>query len=136
MFFRDLYYAWCESSAASGGAFAGTALWMILDDPTATWDDGNGVLLPQDAALDTIITTHAQRLAAMVNPDLDYDADVDSDDVAILRACQTGPANGPPLGNCDGADMDHDNDVDQTDFGIVQRCLNGRNVPPNPDCTQ
>jgi len=42
---------------------------MILDDATASWDDDNGVFLPQDAALDTIITAHAQRLAGMVGPD-------------------------------------------------------------------
>jgi mannan endo-1,4-beta-mannosidase len=62
-FFHDLYYAFCEESAGSGGALAGTAVWMILDDATVEWDDDNGVFLPQDAALDAIITTHAQRLA-------------------------------------------------------------------------
>ncbi len=135
-FFRDLYYALCESSATSGGPFTGTALWLILDDATASWDDGNGVLLPQDAALDAIITAHAQRLAGMVNPDLDYDGDVDAGDVAILRSCQTGAASGPPVGDCDGADLDRDNDVDQTDFGLVQRCLTDQSAPPDPDCTQ
>lgn len=64
-FFRNLYYAFCEESASSGGPLAGTALWMILDDATASWDDDNGVFLPQDVALDFIIATHARRLAVM-----------------------------------------------------------------------
>ena len=69
-FFRDLYYSLCEASASNDGPLAGTALWMILDDATASWDDDNGVLLPQDAALDSIIATHAQRLAGMTGTDL------------------------------------------------------------------
>lgn len=122
-FFRDLYYQTCAGSAAGGGAFAGTALWMILDDPTASWDDGNGVFLPQDAALDAIITSHAQYLAGLADPDLNYDGNVDSEDVNIFRACLTGPASGPPVGDCDGADLDHDGDVDQSDFGGLQASL-------------
>ncbi|MBP7936323.1 MAG: cellulase family glycosylhydrolase [Phycisphaerae bacterium] len=66
-FFQDLYYASCEASASSGGPLAGTALWMILDDATASWDDGNGVFLPQDVALDAIISAHARRLSGVVD---------------------------------------------------------------------
>ena len=133
-FFSEVYYASSEASAVGGGPFGGTAIWIIFDDPTASWDDGNGIFLPQDAALDTIITDHAEFLATLVNPDLDFDRDVDAGDVEILRGCMTGADQGPDPTGCGGADLDRDNDIDQSDFGILQRCISGDGVPPDPHC--
>jgi len=95
LFFRDLYYETCAASAAGGGAFAGTAVWMILDDPTASWDDGNGVFLPQDEALDEIITTHARYLARLAHPDLNHGSSVARSDPRTLER-RPGPHEPPP----------------------------------------
>ncbi len=134
-FYHDVYYTMCESSARSGGTFGGTAIWIILDDPTASYDDGNGVFLPSDVQLDTTLTDHARLLASLVLPDLDGDGDVDTNDLARFQACAAGPAVGPPAAGCEEADLDRDLDVDQSDFGLLQRCLSGKDVPADPHCT-
>jgi len=67
-------------------------------------------------------------------PDFDCDYDVDKDDIEHFRSCLTGPAIGPPGGDCARADFDRDNDVDQTDFAILQRCISGPDQPAPRDC--
>ena len=123
-FYRDVFYSLCETSARTNGAFAGTANWINLDEPTASWDDGNGIFLPSDAAMDSILTAHAQWLARLPNPDLNLDGNVDSTDLALFEACRTGSRAGSPSVGCEEADLDRDGDVDQADFGILQRCYN------------
>jgi hypothetical protein len=72
--------------------------------------------------------------------DFDRDADVDGDDLALLRACMTGPSViEPPAAGCtqgmfQATDLDDDGDVDVTDFGMFQRCYGGRDIPVNPAC--
>lgn len=56
--------------------------------------------------------------------DLDFDRDVDADDLARLQACATGPAIPWTDPCCQPADLDEDGDIDQTDFGLLQRAIN------------
>lgn len=67
-------------------------------------------------------------------PDFDCDNDVDADDLAYFLSCFTGPALGPPEGDCARADFDQDGDVDQADFAILQRCLSGPDQPVDRGC--
>jgi hypothetical protein len=64
--------------------------------------------------------------------DLDFDRDVDADDLARLRSCQSraGVAWTDPC--CQRADLDADGDIDLDDFGMAQRCYAGPGVPPDP----
>ncbi len=66
--------------------------------------------------------------------DLDFDRDVDTDDLDRFLACVTGP--GIPWTDpcCQNADLDGDRDVDQSDFGLLQRCFAGPGVIINPAC--
>ncbi len=56
--------------------------------------------------------------------DFDGDGDTDMDDVALLRACRSGPSV-PCSAACADKDLDGDGDVDQDDFGILQRTFGG-----------
>jgi len=132
-FYNDVYYASCEASARSGGVFGGTANWIIFDDATESYDDGNGVFLPWDTGMDVILTSHA-RLLADPNPDLDWDGDVDGGDASSFQACMTGPDAGPASSECLRCDFDRDGDLDQSDFGILQRCFSGQDNPADPNC--
>jgi len=67
--------------------------------------------------------------------DLDFDRDVDSDDLDRLEACATGPGIPYIEDCCREADIDRDGDVDQTDLGFVQRCFSGPETPADPHCT-
>ena len=67
--------------------------------------------------------------------DLNWDGDVDQDDLVLFDGCWSGPAI--PRGGsdtCQRSDLDNDGDVDQSDFGILQRCLAGPDVTPDPHC--
>ncbi|MHC4445567.1 MAG: glycoside hydrolase 5 family protein [Planctomycetota bacterium] len=134
-FYDQVYYAMCEASARNGGPLVATANWIIFDDATESYDDGNGVFLPWDTDMDAILTSHA-RMLADPNPDLDWDGDVDGDDISSFQACMTGPNAGPAAAECLRCDFDRDTDLDQSDFGILQRCLTGPNNPPDPNCLQ
>lgn len=70
----------------------------------------------------------------IVDPDFDFDRDVDQTDFAHLQACLTG--NGIQLSddNCTNADLDGDQDVDQTDVTLLQACKSGANVQPDLAC--
>ena len=79
--------------------------------------------------------------------DLDEDCDVDSQDLAKLVACQTGPGLSYQMnlpGACtlarDGhgyipADLNRDWSVDSADFGMLQRCYADPGETPGPGCT-
>ncbi len=69
-----------------------------------------------------------------VGPDLDFDCDVDTDDLAVLEACATGPALGPPSAACARSDFNQDGDVDMQDFACWQRCLSGAGEDPEIHC--
>lgn len=58
--------------------------------------------------------------------DLDFDQDVDVDDLEIFKSCASGPGishNGADI--CFFADADQDGDVDQVDFGLIQPWITG-----------
>ena len=52
--------------------------------------EANGVFLPWDLEMDSIITAHAQLLATMFDPDCDQDGDVDLDDFITFANSFTG----------------------------------------------
>ncbi len=66
--------------------------------------------------------------------DLDFDADVDQEDLAQFEFCTAGPGVALPVPGCLDADRDRDGDVDQTDFGLLQRCFSGPDTLPDPAC--
>ncbi len=77
----------------------------------------------------------AHHLAAdRPRADLDFDRDVDVDDLARLEACASGP--GMPYSEpcCSAADLDDDGDVDMVDFGVWQRCHSGPGQTAAVDC--
>ncbi|MBI4581265.1 MAG: hypothetical protein HY718_16300 [Planctomycetes bacterium] len=68
--------------------------------------------------------------------DLDYDADVDAADLAILSGCASGPAMPQPDPDCRSARLDDDDDVDQVDFAVFQRCWSGPDRLADPNCAE
>lgn len=64
-------------------------------------------------------------LAALKCGDFDADLDVDGDDFAIFRSCQSGPAVPQPDPYCRQADLDAEGDVDMDDFGLFQQAFTG-----------
>ena len=80
------------------------------------------------------VAEHAWRYVARWGPadaplaDMDFDCDVDMDDIAAFAECGGGPGLPSPA-NCTQADLDGDGDVDQDDFGIIQRALPDTEVP-------
>lgn len=66
--------------------------------------------------------------------DLDFDRDVDSDDLDRFEACATGPDIPYTQDCCGEADLDLDGDVDQSDFGVMQRCLSAEAVTTGLAC--
>lgn len=68
--------------------------------------------------------------------DIDFDRDVDLDDLAYFQACYTGPQVPWSDPCCEWADADIDGDVDMIDFGLFQRCFAGPNVMVAPQCTE
>lgn len=124
------------------------------------WDEGNGYR-DLNALIDPNLAIHCEQawqinntgqialhgyrtgeeqiervylLTPRVQPDLDYDGDVDPHDLVLFEDCVTGPAVGPPATGCEEADFDGDNDVDQDDFGVWQRCLSGSDTPAEQAC--
>ena len=109
-------------------------------DPLQELDEIRVGTLPMDVAA---------TCSTPVPADFDQDCLVDQDDLAIFKACWTGP-NAPydpnhlPVGcalapDAQGhiaADLDHDGDVDQDDFGIFQRCFSGSILPADPNCAR
>ncbi len=76
----------------------------------------------------------AWDLRSALPPDLDFDGDVDGNDVTLLKACTTRsnvPQSNP---NCAAADFDGDLDVDPNDFARLQRCYSGSCVMASRSC--
>ena len=63
--------------------------------------------------------------------DLDWDGDIDGDDLTAFAACASGMSI-PYASGCAGADVDKDNDVDLADFSFIQRWLSGSGKPADP----
>ncbi|MEP0841598.1 MAG: cellulase family glycosylhydrolase [Phycisphaerae bacterium] len=133
-FYSEVFHPLIAESALNGGAGAGTAMWILFDDATANYDDGNGVFLPHDHSTDAIITAHARFMRKLRRGDLDFDDDVDQSDYGRLQACLSG--NGWPVSApaCHNADMDGDGDVDAGDVTLFRKCQTGANNPDDPDC--
>ena len=69
--------------------------------------------------------------------DLDFDGDVDRNDLSVFQLCISGAAlPGSDTPTCRIADFDKDGDVDQSDFGLLQRCFSGANNPAAPNCAE
>jgi hypothetical protein len=66
--------------------------------------------------------------------DVDFDRDVDADDLQRFEDCASGPAIPYVEPCCESVDFDHDGDVDQSDFGIWQRCYSGSGVTADETC--
>lgn len=58
--------------------------------------------------------------------DIDGDADVDEDDLALLENCWTAPRVISADHNCVAADLDGDGDIEQSDFGLFQARFSGQ----------
>lgn len=65
--------------------------------------------------------------------DFNSDGVIDQNDLALFRACKSGPSIRLSAG-CEGKDFDGDGDVDQDDFGAFQRCFSGSGHLPDPNC--
>ncbi|GMU20213.1 MAG: hypothetical protein AMXMBFR13_03110, partial [Phycisphaerae bacterium] len=70
---------------------------------------------------------------ALIQPDFDWDCDVDGDDVAAFAACALGPAILLSPG-CEDKDLDGDTDADMDDFALLQRCYGGKDSMPPAGC--
>jgi hypothetical protein len=68
----------------------------------------------------------------IVDPDFDFDGDVDMADFGHLQRCLAGFT--PAIGDCMPADLDGDTYVDQRDYTIFAGCLSGAGIAPNPSC--
>jgi hypothetical protein len=66
--------------------------------------------------------------------DVDFDRDVDADDIRYLQVCITGPQVPWTDSCCEWADLDTDGDVDMIDFSLFQRCFAGPDNTANLDC--
>lgn len=64
-------------------------------------------------------------LAPLKCGDFDADRDVDVDDFAVFRSCQSGPAVPQPDPYCRQADLDAEGDVDMDDSGLFQQAFTG-----------
>jgi hypothetical protein len=100
------------------------------------WNDAPGIPLLDmdglDRILDGVVDVGVYEAVAHL-ADLDYDDDIDYDDMLMFTTCDSGPAV-TPTDDCKSRDLDRDDDVDSDDFAILQRCLSGSGVEPDPDC--
>lgn len=133
-FYSTVYFNLCEASAQAGGSCGGTALWILFDDGSADWDDGNGTFLPWDASTDALLARHAEKLSRMRRGDLDFDGDVDQSDFGAFQLCLNGSAFAPPTAPCNNADLNHDGHVDVADAEIFRACLSGTGVRSDINC--
>ncbi|GEM_PF-723799 len=60
--------------------------------------------------------------------DLNFDGDVDAEDLGGFLACLSGEGV-PRSADCLESDMDRDGDVDLGDFGLLQACMSGQDLP-------
>lgn len=114
-----------------GGGLDGdpTTITTVLTGPGFDLD-AFGILLWKDTlsgdgtTVRADLVFHAIEVCAPSFGDFDADCDVDSDDLALLENCYSGP--GVPLApGCGAYDRDGDNDVDHDDFGAFQREFTG-----------
>jgi len=100
---------------------------MREDDPLAVPVDNPG---DQDIDFSDFTTyfAHAVQITIDCPPvlgDLDYDGDVDNDDLVELMNCYEGPGVAPANLGCSCADLDDDEDVDLIDFATFQANFTG-----------
>ncbi len=133
LFYQEVFYGLCQSSALTGGCCGGATNWLILSDSYSRYDDGNGVFLPYDTSTDAILTADALFLARLRKGDLDFDGDVDMDDFGILQRCLS--ATGlEKASSCWNADFDNDGLASQKDLAVFEQCRAGAGIPADPDC--
>ena len=53
------------------------------------------------------------------------DGDVDLTDYALFQGCLTGPAGGPPVGDCRRFDVNRSGTVDLADYAVIQAAHTG-----------
>ncbi len=71
---------------------------------------------------------------AAVSPgDLDYDGDVDQDDLAAFNGCSGGAGIYTAVGGCKDADLDGDTDVDCDDLALLDVLAGGFGMLPDSD---
>jgi mannan endo-1,4-beta-mannosidase len=124
----------CAASAETGGACAGMTVWILFDDASAGWDDGNGVFFPWDAATDAVLTVNAAVMGRMRRADLDFDLDVDQSDFGLFQVCLTGAGKVVTTPACHNADLEGDGDVDENDLMLFKRCLSGADEVSSINC--
>jgi mannan endo-1,4-beta-mannosidase len=124
----------CQTSAVSGGSCGGTALWILFDDGSAAWDDGNGVFLPYDTSTDVVLTDHARDMSRMRRADLDFDLDVDQSDFGLFQTCLSGPDDPITTAACNNADLNGDGHVDSADVALLRACQTGSEVESSVNC--
>ena len=119
--------------------FMGAILAVCSTAPAAciSDSDSDGVCDNVDLCPGTVpgALIDSQGCPVPIPGDYDRDGDVDLGDLAVLSACQSGPAV-PASDSCQAGDFDFDfdTDVDMDDLGSFQRCFSGANQPASPDC--
>ncbi len=93
---------------------------------TITASDAGALNSPQTITVTVNVET--------VPPDLDFDGDVDQEDVGYLQACLAGPGSPITDPKCTNADLDGDGDIDHDDFVVLRGCMSGASVPPVKGC--
>ena len=110
------------------------SVWILFDNGSAGWDDGNGIFFPSDASTDAVLSGDARVMARMRRADMDFDGDVDQGDFGMFQACMSGPGHAVSDPACNNADLDGDGDVDGVDVGLFERCLSGAGTGSSINC--
>jgi mannan endo-1,4-beta-mannosidase len=131
-FYADVYYSLCEQPAV-GVACGGTLNWIVYDDETSAYDDGNGVYFPTDSATEALISAHALFMneSCYVDGDCDDGAFCNGVERCIANVCQAGinPCDDDLVCTDDLCDegTDHcDHDMQPDEYGpevaVLQAC--------------
>jgi len=73
-------------------------------------------------------------LSTRLPADMDYDGDIDLEDVRYFQACFTGFGSSQTDPRCVPALLDADSDVDQIDYTVFHGCISAPYTPGDPAC--